>query len=45
MSETESPQQWAHRVLTEHGPPPPGVLDAIAAARARTEEKQRTHTA
>lgn len=45
MNTAETPDQWAARVLAEHGPPPPAVLDAIETARALTEEKQRARTA
>ena len=37
---TETPQQWAERVLQEHGPPPQRVVDHVNRLRRKAAEQK-----
>lgn len=38
----ETAQQWADRVLAEHGPPPQRLVDHVRRLRTTTRARKRT---
>lgn len=41
----ESPDQWAKRVLAEHGPPPKTLRDLLAQLRSQVATRKARDTA